>query len=180
MARTIVLAPYDANWAKQFQQEREILHGIFGELAADIQHFGSTSVPGLMAKPIIDIMVVVYDIGLVDGLNERMNALGYEARGEHGIAGRRYFVKFTDDGSGNHTHHIHAYQEGHPHISGELLFRDYLRVSAQARKQYQQVKMEAAKRYRHSPQAYTEAKTECVRRLTEEALSRLTGSPGKT
>lgn len=169
MAREIVVVPYDEGWPRLFAQEKVLLQEIFHGLQPEIHHHGSTSVPGLSAKPIIDIMVVVEDLGLVDGLNQAMEAAGYVVRGENGIPGRRYFVRLHPDGSGNHTHHVHVYQRGNPKVVEELAFRDYLRANPISRKEYQGVKITAAEHHRYSPMGYTEAKAECVERLTTEA-----------
>jgi GrpB-like predicted nucleotidyltransferase (UPF0157 family) len=126
MAREMIVVPYDDMWLEMYEKEKNILSDIFGNIIIDIQHFGSTSIKGLSAKPIIDILIVINDINHIDEYNHIMEGSGYSVRGENGIEGRRYFIKFTPDNSGNHTHHIHIYQKGNPHISDELMFRDYL------------------------------------------------------
>jgi GrpB-like predicted nucleotidyltransferase (UPF0157 family) len=169
MPREMVVVPYDPDWVEAYRQEKEILTGIFQDSILEIHHFGSTSIPGICAKPIIDVMIVVADIAAVDELNSRMEDAGYSVRGENGIPERRYFVKLKHDGSGNHTHHIHVYQQGNRHIEDELVFPRYLRVNVEARLEYERVKLEASKRHRHSPMSYVEAKYECVMKLTAEA-----------
>lgn len=94
MARKIKVLPYNGNWAENYQQIRNLLLNIFGDLVIDIQHFGSTSIKGMSAKPIIDVMVIVNDIKKVDDLNCEMIKAGYKLKGENGIPGRRYFKHF--------------------------------------------------------------------------------------
>ena len=91
--RKIVVVDYHPEWAEAFEREAARIAEVLGENMVAIHHIGSTSVPGLCAKPIIDIMPVVRDIGAVDGCNAGFVALGYTPMGEFGIPGRRYFHK---------------------------------------------------------------------------------------
>lgn len=92
-------------------------------MITNIHHIGSTSVPGLMAKPVIDILVEVGTINVVDSYNEAMKKqIGYLPKGENGIPNRRYFSK----GGDNRTHQVHVYQQGDEKIASHLMFRDYL------------------------------------------------------
>ena len=168
MQREMILVPYDSKWANQFEQIKNRLSVVFGELALDIQHFGSTSIIGMSAKPIIDVMVIVKDITQVDGLNNKMREFGYIAKGENGVTGRRYYQMFALDGI-NHTQHIHCYEKENPHAIDELMFRDYLRVDRISFNEYQNIKKEAAEKYRFSPQEYTDYKLECVERIMKKA-----------
>ena len=76
--RKVIVKPYQQDWVRQFQQEAHILHKLFGGLVVDIHHIGSTAVPGLAAKPVIDLLPVVTNLEQVDAFNARMEALGYE------------------------------------------------------------------------------------------------------
>lgn len=169
MAREMVVVPHDDNWAEMYEIEKNILLDILGNIIIDIQHFGSTSIKGLSAKPIIDIMIVVNDISQIDEYNQVMEDYGFSVRGENGIEGRRYFVKFSTDNSGNHTHHIHIYQKGNPHIYDELMFRDYLRIDNEALKEYERIKIEASLKYRYSPTEYVAAKYDCIMSIMNKA-----------
>lgn len=169
MAREMIVVPYNDMWAKVYETEKCILIGIFGDLIIDIQHFGSTAIKGLSAKPIIDIMIVVNDIKQIDEYNHDMEYHGYSVRGENGIEGRRYFVKLSSDNSGNHTHHIHIYQKGNSHISDELRFRDYLRIDKEALEEYERIKIEASLKFRYSPREYVDAKYDCIKSIMDKA-----------
>jgi GrpB-like predicted nucleotidyltransferase (UPF0157 family) len=107
-------------------------------------------------------MIVVDDILQIDLFDSILKQYGYNARGENGIVGRRYFVKSNPDNIDVHTHHLHIYQKGNLHISDELMFRDYLRINNEALKEYERVKKEASIKFRYSPSEYVEAKTHCV------------------
>lgn len=169
MSREMLVVPYNEIWPDLYNAEKELLSCIFEELILDIQHFGSTAIKNMSAKPIIDIMIVVDDLDQIDSYNELMRRKGYSVRGENGIEGRRYYVKLCPDNSGNHTHHIHIYQKGNSHISDELMFRDYLRENKQSFEEYKQAKLEASLKFRHSPKEYADAKYGCVMRIMERA-----------
>src|SRR4051812_19856375 len=106
--RQIIVTPYNQDWIKQFQLEALKLKEIFGREIVEVFHIGSTAIPGLSAKPIIDIMPVVYDITRIDSYDEDMIKAGYKPKGENGIEGRRYFQK----GGDNRSHHVHIYEKG--------------------------------------------------------------------
>ena len=162
MTREMTVVPYDKKWPELYETEKTLLTGIFGDLIVDIRHIGSTSIAGMWAKPIIDIMIVVDNIETVDAFNNKMVTNGYNAKGENGIPGRRYFQKLNPDKSGNHTHHVHVYQKGNPHISDELMFRDYLRIDREAFRTYLEAKKAASVKYRTSPFEYQDAKAPCI------------------
>ncbi|MFS0557991.1 GrpB family protein [Brevibacillus sp. 179-C9.3 HS] len=164
--RKMEVRPYEARWASVFRDEVLLLQRIFGDELVEIHHIGSTAVPGLSAKPIIDILPVVRDISRVDDYNSEMRAHGYEPRGELGLAGRRYFPK----GGDKRTHHVHVYQVGHCAIHRHLAFRDYLRAHPDEAKQYGDVKQEMAKRFPCDSGGYVKGKEAFAKALEEKAL----------
>jgi len=123
MMREIRVVPHDPRWTDEFEREAQRLRAVFGENLVEAHHIGSTPVPGLAAKPIVDVLPVVKDIRLVDALNDEMAALGYTARGEFGLPGRRFFTK---DEAGARTHNVHVYESGSPEVERHLAFRDYI------------------------------------------------------
>ncbi|MGG4498571.1 GrpB family protein [Brevibacillus reuszeri] len=133
----------------------------------DIHHIGSTAVPGLKAKPIIDMLPVVKDIARIDAYNEAMGQLGYVPRGEFGLEGRRYFPK----GGDNRTHHVHMYQTGHPATKRHLAFRDYLRSHPEAANEYGSLKEKLALRYSNDPASYVNGKEAWVMATEQKALA---------
>lgn len=139
--RKVEVIPYCEDWAVAYQREAEQLRHIFGKKLIAIHHIGSTSVPGLAAKPIIDIMPVVEEIGLLDAsCIASMAAYGYEAKGENGISGRSYFIK----GGSSRTHHVHVYGAASPEIERHLAFRDYLIAHPDWATSYGRLKQELA------------------------------------
>lgn len=136
MKKTIEVIPYNLKWPEVFASEAELLKKALGNNCITIHHIGSTSVPGLSAKPIIDILPVVRDIQEVDKATKAMESLGYEAKGEYGIAFRRYFQK----GKNARTHNVHVYQEDDPEISRYLKFRDWMRSHPDDAENYAKLK----------------------------------------
>lgn len=168
MKRKVLLEEYDTNWKLKFEAIKEKLIHVFANEVISIEHFGSTSVESMLAKPIIDVLVIVKDINKVDSYNEEMLELGYIAKGENGIVNRRYFQKLADDGV-NHLEHIHCYQVGNEKAKAEIMFRDYLRSSESARNKYSKLKLEAAKIFENDPEKYQEYKSNLIEQLTKEA-----------
>ena len=124
--RKIEVVEYDLSWPELFEVEAKQIKEALGSNCIEIHHIGSTSIPGLSAKPIIDMLPVVRNIKEVDKAIQAMESLGYEAKGEYGIAFRRYFQK----GKNIRTHHVHVYQEADPEIIRYLKFRNWMRSHA--------------------------------------------------
>jgi len=167
--RQLEVVAHDPAWAQAFVSEASrlcvALAGEDNVLA--IHHIGSTAVAGIAAKPIIDIMPVVRDIALVDDANAAMHALGYEAMGELGIAGRRYFRKDTN---GKRTHHVHVFAEGSAHMIRHLAFRDYLRVHPEDAARYSALKQQLAAAHSQDIEAYMAGKDGLIKELEQTAL----------
>lgn len=149
-----------------YTEEAKKLNLIFKNEIVDIYHIGSTSVAGLKAKPIIDIMPVVKDINIVDKFNADMKEIGYEPKGENGISGRRYFQK----GGDNRSHHIHIFQVGSYEIKRHLAFRDYLRINPEVRKSYGELKEQLAQQFPYDIESYIKGKDRLVKEIELQAL----------
>ena len=133
----------------------------------DAVSYTHLSVPGLCAKPIIDIMPVVRDIGAVDGCNAVFVALGYTPMGEFGIPGRRYFHKGGDE----RTHHVHVFAEENAEaIERHLAVSAYLRAHADEARAYGELKRALAARFPRDWDGYCDGKDEYVRALEARAL----------
>ena len=118
----VKIEKYNPNWVQQFKKESKELENQLGSIVRYIYHIGSTAVPDLMAKPIIDIMLDVKSLTDLDNQSQKLEKIGYEVMGELGIKGRRYFRK----GDNNRTHQIHAFKSEDPNLIRHLAFRDYL------------------------------------------------------
>jgi GrpB-like predicted nucleotidyltransferase (UPF0157 family) len=133
-----------------------------------LHHIGSTSVPGLAAKPIIDMLAEVPTLDALDAASAKLDALGYEAMGAFGIEGRRYFRK--TDPAGRRTHHLHAFERGSPHLVRHLAFRDYLRAHPEKAAAYGALKL-ALLEDGGSRETYQDAKAPFVAEIEREALA---------
>lgn len=166
--RTIKVVPYDDSWPARFQEIAGEVAGILGEEIIAVHHIGSTAVPGLAAKPIIDILVEVRDIDGVDGYNAAMKPHGYLVKGEHGIPRRRFFIKGNEE---DRLAHVHIFAQGDPAISRHLAFRDYLLRHPAKAATYGRLKQELAREHPHDIEAYMAGKHALVERLEAEALA---------
>lgn len=140
MNKAVEIVPYNPQWPRLFATESKLIKEALGNNCVTIHHIGSTSVPGLSAKPIIDMLPVVRDIQVVDQATQAMESLGYEVKGEYGVAFRRYFQKSNNVSN----HNVHVYQENDPEISRYLKFRDWLRSHPEDAKAYAKLKQELA------------------------------------
>lgn len=139
----VKVSPYNSSWPEMFKQEAHLIKQALGDNCIAIHHIGSTSIPGLSAKPILDILPVVKNILHVDKASESMQQLGYEVKGEHGIAFRRFFQK----GTPSKTHNVHVYEEGDPEIDRYIRFRDWLRSNPNDALTYSNLKLDLAKKF---------------------------------
>ncbi len=165
--RNIIVVPYDPAWVDQFEEAAAQLRTLFGDLLVDLHHIGSTSIPGIYAKPIIDMMPLVRDIDAVDALNPAMIALGFEPRGEYGLAGRRYFVKGGDEAR---THNVHTFAIDNPGAMRHVIFRDYMRAHPDRAQAYSQIKRAGAELHPDNIEHYNDYKDAFVKEAERKAL----------
>ena len=168
MTRIVKVLPYDPAWAQNYCEEVTRFSGVIGSNLVAAHHIGSTAVPGLAAKPTIDILLVVRELDALGACNEAMGELGYRAKGENGIAGRRYFQRLAGE---QHLSHIHAFKDGQPEIARYLNFRDYLIAHPQTAHAYQALKQQLAAQFRDVPVQYTEGKDNFIRAVEERAAA---------
>jgi GrpB-like predicted nucleotidyltransferase (UPF0157 family) len=169
MTDPVVIVDYDPRWAEIFAEEKMRILEALDDPDVAVEHVGSTSVPGLAAKPIIDIMVVVPDPAAGETAIAPLTVLGYDYRGELGISGRFYFAKGRP-----HRYHLHMYPRGHPETARHLIFRDYLRANPEAADVYAKLKRELAEKFHEDREAYTAAKSDFIKSI--EARARLRGN----
>ena len=159
--RIIEVVPHDPNWKQKFKEEANKIKEIFEEIFVDIHHIGSTAVPLVKAKPIIDILVEVTDINKVDSYNRQMEELGYVALGEYGIPRRRFFHK----GGKQRTHHVHIFQAGNKEIKRHIDFKNYLISNPSVAKKYSLLKEEMAMKYSNDIDKYQEGKESFIKKI---------------
>ena len=153
------IVPYHPKWAEYFGKEKELLLKMMGESVLDIRHIGSTSIVGMPAKPILDILVGVRTLAAVEPLVEDLNLIGYEDKGDGDEPGRRYFVKGAEE---KRTHHLNFCELNGIFWTSHVLFRDYLEKHPDAAKQYATLKRALAAKFPNDRPAYTTGKEEFV------------------
>lgn len=171
-SRHIEVVDYDPAWPAAYAREAVALALIFSQDLVGTYHIGSTSVPGLASKPIIDILVVLRETETISRFDAQMEGLGYRVRGEcldaeiPGTPGRFYFSKET---KGVRTHQVHACAVGHPQVVEKLAFRDYLRTHPREAAAYAELKRSLALAHPRDTVAYCRGKDACVRSLLSAA-----------
>jgi GrpB-like predicted nucleotidyltransferase (UPF0157 family) len=161
----VELVEHDPTWAELFESEKARISAIFDGRVVGIEHIGSTSVPELCAKPIVDVLVGLHELELSEQDVEAMQALGYEYLGEYGLPGRQFFRKEP------RTHHVHVVAHGGDHWERQLTFRDALRADPAERRRYDEFKRKLAAEG-HSRDTYTELKTPFIREVEARARAR--------
>ncbi|MBS0358493.1 MAG: GNAT family N-acetyltransferase [Proteobacteria bacterium] len=165
MTRIVKIIPYNPDWPLIFSKEAGLIKKILGDNCLCIHHIGSTSVPDLPAKPIIDMIPVVKDIMVVDQMASAMEQHGYQAKGENGMLFRRFFQK-TENGN---AYNIHIYEEGNPEIERHVKFRDWMRTHENDRKAYAKLKIELAEKYPNDLLSYVFGKETFVADIDTKA-----------
>jgi len=158
---------YNPEWPKEFELEAARLRALLGSEVVAIYHIGSTSVPGLAAKSVIDLLPAVREITRIDDLAPVFEQAGYHAWGEYGIPGRRYFTK---DRGKVRTHNVHIFQEGDPGIERHLAFSEYLKSHVEVREEYAALKREVFARHPSDMSAYNDGKDAWIKRTEKLAL----------
>lgn len=166
MARRIIIADYDPDWPHQFEILKERFSTALGELAVAIEHVGSTSVPGLAAKPVIDVAMVVPSTRNVPEGIRRLAKIGYTHRGDLGVAGREAFDTPPD----TYPHHPYLHASDSRELRRHIAFGDRLWRDEKVRNEYEHLKRALAARLVHMVPEYWESKTELVERVLAEEL----------
>jgi GrpB-like predicted nucleotidyltransferase (UPF0157 family) len=161
---TVKLEPHSEQWHQLFAEEKARLFQNVGDYVISIEHVGSTAICGISAKPIIDIAVAVKKISDGEKCVKPLKEIGYEYRGEHGIAGRFYFVRGEP-----RTHHLHMVLEDSDFWRSHLFFRDYLRDNPSAAKEYEDLKLELAREYVNDRDAYLRGKSDFIENILNAA-----------
>lgn len=155
-ATQVTLAPHDPAWAELAARESARIAAAIGSSLLRVEHIGSTAIPGIAAKPTIDLMPVVRSDDDLDACRAPMEGLGYLWRGEFGIEGRRYSVLERD---GKRLFHVHIFADGHPNIATQLMFRNYLRAHRDEALAYEAAKRAAAEAHAWNSLAYNDHKS---------------------
>lgn len=163
--RSVEVVSYNSNWQEMYKEESEKIKNILNDIIIDIYHIGSTAIPGIKAKPVIDILVGVKDIEAVDQYNHKMEELGYEAMGEYGIPKRRFFSK----GESKRSHHVHIFQVGNEEIERHINFKEYLISHPDKGQEYSKLKEKLVNKYTYDMENYTTGKSDFIKEIDREA-----------
>ena len=169
MSRDVVVVPHDPDWSVAFSVEAAEVAAALGPNHVASHHMGSTAIPGIHAKPVIDIAIEVSVIEAVDSQDAAMEAIGYEAMGEFGLAGRRYFRK--NDALGVRSHQVHVYAAGSHGIVRYLAFRDFMRTHPTYARHYSDLKRGLAQAHPEDIGAYTAGKDAFIKDMECRALA---------
>ncbi len=164
--RVIEVVNYDPHWKDIFEKEKVLLTKAIGANAVKVEHIGSTSVVGLAAKPVIDILIEVTSLDELDTSNRKLEALGYLTKGDNGISGRRYFQK----GGVQRSHHVHAFQTNDLHLHRHRVFKEYLIAHVEIALEYGSIKKEAAYKSENNINVYMALKNDFIQKHEKLAL----------
>jgi GrpB-like predicted nucleotidyltransferase (UPF0157 family) len=167
----IVLEQHRPEWVKVFQKMKSLSSEIFGSTVISIEHFGSTSIPNIAAKPIIDMLGLVKSLSEIDEKVAHALPATITCLGENGVAGRRYFVFNLDE---EQKGHLHLFESGNREYEDRIIFRDFLRQDRNAAMQYEQLKIQLCSEHGNDPMAYWMGKQAFVKDVVKRARLNLT------
>lgn len=153
----VVLETYNPDWPSQYEKESSAIQKALGDTIIDIQHIGTTSVPGLAGKPVIDIQIVVDSMKDTSGLLDKLMTLGYVRKSADINNSELFFCKTKTDQL--HTHHLHIVEAGSDEQERQIVFRDYLRANPRGAQEYDALKQAMAAKFADDRSAYVDAKT---------------------
>lgn len=163
--RRVELTAPNPEWPKLFAEAATEFKTILGNNCFDIHHIGSTAIPNIYAKPIVDVLPIVKDIRLVDALNPQFEALGYVCMGEYGIPGRRFYWKSQE----KRTHNIHLFEQGASESTRHVAFRDFMRQHEDYARAYSVLKCCLAEVFSEDIEQYVNGKASFVQLIDYQA-----------
>lgn len=166
----VELHAHDPRWAGQAQAESDLLASVLGPILLTVHHVGSTAIPGIRAKPVLDLMPVVAELASLDRRRAEVEALGYQWWGERGLPGRRYCTK-TDRTTRRRLVQLHCYAQGSPEITRHLAFRDHLRRHPDIAAAYEREKVRCQALHPDDSHAYSDCKSAWIQRIEADALA---------
>lgn len=164
---TVRLLPHNIKWSQSFEKEKKILSKVLNDLVIDIQHIGSTSIPGILAKPIIDIAIGIKSMKDSKKFIPLLESLEYEYVPKFGSLNlHTFFAKGPDK---KRTHYVHLLKYNGKIWQNDLLFKDFLTKDKNRAKQYEKLKRDLAKNYADNRKKYTSSKNEFIVKILKLA-----------
>lgn len=160
----VELVPHSPLWAGQASLAADEVRRFLGSVCTAVHHVGSTSIPGILAKPVIDLVAIVTSLAALDAVQPALTGHGYRAWGEYGIAGRRYF-SLDDPGTGRRRAQLHCFEAGHPAAERMIAFCAYLRAHPEQARRYERVKVACYALHPDNSTDYARAKDGWIRSL---------------
>ncbi|CAM2066330.1 GrpB family protein [Sulfidibacter corallicola] len=173
MPMEVRVVAYDPDWPQMFRNESRQIAAVLGPDLIEIHHIGSTAITGIYAKPIIDMLGEARHLAAVDRHAAEMTDLGYEALGEFGIPGRRYFRKETPEG--RRTHHLHVFSAGCDQVRRHLGFRDFMNRHPEWAQRYSALKRKLAAAHPDDIEAYMDGKDPFIGEIDRLVARRQSG-----
>jgi GrpB-like predicted nucleotidyltransferase (UPF0157 family) len=173
--RTIEVADYDPQWPLAFAGLKRVIEAALGPLALSVEHVGSTAVPGLAAKPTIDLDVVIESKAQLANVIRSLARIGYDHRGDLGIAGREAFGRQGEDvprdGTGRiwPSHHLYVCARDSKELARHLAFRDHLRSHPDVASTYARLKRDLARQFPHDIDSYIQGKAAFIEDILRRA-----------
>jgi GrpB-like predicted nucleotidyltransferase (UPF0157 family) len=165
----VELVPHRAEWSAMARAESARLKTALGDNLITVHHVGSTAIPGIMAKAIVDLMPIVRDLAAFDAQESAIRDLGYKWHGEFGLE-RRRFCTWADPKTAKRVSQLHVFREGDEHAARMLAFRDYLRANPFIAKEYEMEKIRAAATQPYDTTAYNAEKNDWIKRVEADAI----------
>lgn len=155
----VELESYNEEWSKEYKREEELLKKVLGDKIKEIHHVGSTSIKGLKAKPVIDILIVIDSLDSISVIEKLLKPYDYENRGQQGISDRYFFVKGPEDAR---THYVHFVEPKSNTYYNQVYFKKYLIEHPEYIKKYCDLKQDLAEKYADERPKYTKGKNDFI------------------
>lgn len=162
----VELRQHDNSWSDLFEQEKQLLLNVFPNQVVEISHGGSTAIPGIPAKPIIDMFMAIPDLANAEHYRQKLEGLGYHYRGEEGAPGRILYAKGDED---KRTHHLNLVEKGNEQWDNHILLREYYLAHPEVAQQYADLKQSLALQYPNDRGAYGAGKKDFISNVLNKA-----------